>query len=507
MQTTKIVSVKELIPLNLRPIVDSRVAAIRASIEKRGYDSSCPLVVQRNGTGYLVVNGCHRLQAVRDLGLAEVPAVEYPDEEDPVRITLQTQENDEGVQPWDFLDRAFLVKRLYEELGTQEKVAERLGWTRQNVSYYLQIANLPDECATEIRNSVAKVPDESVAGECNDRCRKNLDDFWKPTWFRHICALPTDDLKLAVIKKIAENPGKWKEKDVASECAKMKKRHEVLQKIEELSDSDCDPDILIKLQEIKDAVQRGAYDKQPDVAVERVQAIIKAGRRTDIELMEEWGYSPLPYDVWKFNGRDDRFGRPYPGNIPAGIIFNVLYFFTKQGDLVVDPMAGGGVTGDVCRVMKRKCLMYDINPAREDIRKQNIKDGWPEDACGCDLVFLDPPYYKKKAAEYGPDSVSAYPKKEYLSFFEKLAANMRKAGVKRVAFLMSDYNDEEDPSENIFIWDYVPLFMKAGFVPVRHIMVPLTEHSVHPDIVNKFRQSRRLARLGRSLVVFTAPDA
>lgn len=506
MLTSKVVPVGELHPLNLRPVTEERVKTLKDSIENRGYDPSCPLIVQRNGAGYLVVNGCHRLRAAMELNIKELPVVEYPADEDPVRIALRTQENDEQVHPWDFLDKAFLVKKLYEELGTQEKVAERLKWERSNISRYLAIASLPDECVTIIRSSVTACDKNPVTGECDHGHRKSLDDIWSVRWFRHICALPNDELKLAVIKKIAENPEKWKEKEVASECAKLKKRHEVLCRIEELSDTDCDPDVLTKIQEIKDAVKRGAYDKQPEVAVERAQAVIKAGRRTDMELMEEWGYSPIPYDVWRFNGRDERFGVAYPGNIPAGIVFNVLYFFTKQGDLVVDPMAGGGVTGDVCRVMKRKCLMYDVNPARDDINKHNLEDGWPEDAANCDLVFLDPPYYKKKVSEYGSDSVSSYPKDKYLKFFEKLARDMRDAGVKKVAFLMSDYNDEEDPEENIFIWDYVPLFVKAGFVPIRHIMVPLTEQSVHPDIVIKFRQSKRLARLGRSLVIFVARE-
>ena len=470
----------------------------------KGYDPSCPIIVQPNCEGYLVVNGCHRLRAVQELGISEVPAVEYPAEEDPVKLALITQENDETVQPWDFLDRAFLVKRLYQELGTQEKVAERLGWNQSNISRYLAITGLPEEVMTVIRSSVITSEDNTDIESYARGHKKFLDDIWSVRWFRHICSLPTDELKLAVIKKIAENPEKWKEKDIASECSKLKKRYEILQEIEKIIIPEIDSEVLNKLNELKEAVQRGAYDKQPDVAVERAQAVIKAGKRTDMELMEEWSYLPLPYDVWKFNGRDERFGLSYPGNIPAGIVFNTLYFFTEQGDLVVDPMAGGGVTGDVCRAMKRRILMYDINPSRDDIKKWNLENGWPEEAANCDLAFLDPPYYKKKAQKYGPDSISAYPKEQYLRFFENLAFEMQKAGVKKIAFLMSDYNDEKDPEENIFIWDYTPLFIKAGFVPVRHIMVPLTEQSVHPDIVNKFRQSKRLARLGRSLVIFVS---
>jgi DNA modification methylase len=504
METSKIISVDRLYPLNLRPIVDYRVNALKTSIVKHGYDLSCPLIVQKNCDGFNVVNGCHMLRAAIELNIQHLPVLEFPDEEDPASLAMRTQDANESVQPWDFLDRAYLVKQLYQKLGTREEVAKHLGWAESNISYYKAIAELPDMCVTLIRDTVTMSHDEAVTDERHDRDVKNLDNIWKATWFRHICSLPTDDLKIAIVKKIAESPLKYKEKEVSSECSRIKKRFVAIGEIKSLIDDDLDKEILSKLEELLDAVNRGAYDKEPEVAVERAQAIIKAGRRTDIELMDEWDSSPLPYDVWKFNKRDDRFGKSYPGNIPAGILFNVLYFFSEQGDLVADPMAGGGVTGDVCAAMKRKSLMFDVNPSRDDIKKWNLEKGWPEEANNCDLVFIDPPYYKKKAVEYGQDSVSAYDKGKYLQFFKKMAVDMRKSGVKKVAFLMSDYNDEKEPSENIFIWDYVSLFDKAGYMPLRHIMVPLTEQSVHPDIVNKFRKGKRLARLGRSLVIFIA---
>jgi hypothetical protein len=109
-----------------------------------------------------------------------------------VRIGIFSRpENDENVQPWDFLDRAFLVKRLYEELGSLEKATEKLGWKGKNTAYYyLAISNLPIEAFTEIRKSVNQGQEQSVNGEVHDRERKFLDSLWKPTWFRHICALP-----------------------------------------------------------------------------------------------------------------------------------------------------------------------------------------------------------------------------------------------------------------------------------------------------------------------------
>lgn len=116
----------------------------------------------------------------------ELPVVQYPPGEDPVRLALRTQENDESVQPWDFLGRAFLVRRLYEELGTQERAAERLGWDRSNVSRHLTIANLPEECVTVIRNSVTPGKDNTGTTECDHGHRQSLDDIWSVRWFRHM---------------------------------------------------------------------------------------------------------------------------------------------------------------------------------------------------------------------------------------------------------------------------------------------------------------------------------
>lgn len=68
------------------------------------------------------------------------------------------------------------------------------------------------------------------------------------------------------------------------------------------------------------------------------------------------------HDVWTFKDLDPGFGKAHPGNIPASLVANLIHYFTKPGDLVVDPMAGGGVTGDVCRALGRECVMADLQP-------------------------------------------------------------------------------------------------------------------------------------------------
>lgn len=257
--------------------------------------------------------------------------------------------------------------------------------------------------------------------------------------------------------------------------------------------------------------------KNQKMGIERAQSLVKGWDseiklkiteqipKTDIELMAEFDKNPRPYDVWNFK-LDSRFGKPYPGQIPADIIFQTLYFYTEQGNKVVDPMAGGGVTGDVCNVMNRKCIMYDINPTSEEIIKHNIDKGLPEQAKDAELVFWDPPYYKKMAEDYdSPGSIAALSKKEYLKIFSKAAQDFHKKGIKKVALLMSDYDDEynNNSKDNIFLWDYINEFCNNGMWRVhRRIQCPLSTEQIRPSTIENYRKNKKLARLGRDLIIF-----
>ena len=104
---------------------------------------------------------------------------------------------------------------------------------------------------------------------------------------------------------------------------------------------------------------------------------------------------------------------------------------------------------------------------------------------------------------YGEGSISKLDRDAYLEFFGK-AFKDASGGVKkgsRLAFLMSDWNDNEGKRTGIFLWDYAKRIQDAGWTLERHIQVPLSTQQVHPDIVEKFRASRKLARLERYLLI------
>lgn len=226
----------------------------------------------------------------------------------------------------------------------------------------------------------------------------------------------------------------------------------------------------------------------------------------DVARLKRLNINIQPYDVWNFSGCHDLMGDKHPGRIPGQLIAHVLYYFTKQGDIVVDPMVGSGATLDACLLMNRKCFGYDIDGRhdRADIIEHDIaKDGWPERVSRAGLIFWDPPYFTKKDDEYIVGSISKLPRVEYLNFFRKRLAELRTM-VKpkaRVAFLMSDWDDAATQMDGIFIWDYANIFTDCGWKLIQRIDSPLPTQQVHPDIVKKFRVSLRMARLKRFLLI------
>ena len=69
---------------------------------------------------------------------------------------------------------------------------------------------------------------------------------------------------------------------------------------------------------------------------------------------------------------------------------------------------------------------------------------------------------------------------------------------------MSDWNDAEGQKPGIFLWDYADRLRQSGWTLTEHLQVPLSTQQIHPDIVNKFREQSRRARLERYLLVAKA---
>jgi len=177
-------------------------------------------------------------------------------------------------------------------------------------------------------------------------------------------------------------------------------------------------------------------------------------------------YGKNPKGNWKFNGVT-----------PAGVIWNMLQRYTKQGDLVVDTMCGSGTTIDVCKEEGRKVIGYDISPTRSDII-QNDARNIPLDDNSVDMVFIDSPYgdnvkYSNHTGCIGKISAE---KNDFYHELEKVAKEIHrilKKG-KVVGWVIGDH------------WR-----SKSGFIPVGIKIYHLLEKYFEPvDIVCLVRRNQ-----------------
>ncbi len=81
----------------------------------------------------------------------------------------------------------------------------------------------------------------------------------------------------------------------------------------------------------------------------------------------------------------------YRGATPSYVIWNCLQRYTREGDLVIDPMCGSGTTIDVATDLGRRSRGFDLQPTREAITLADARQ-LPLESESVDFVFADPPY-------------------------------------------------------------------------------------------------------------------
>ena len=244
---------------------------------------------------------------------------------------------------------------------------------------------------------------------------------------------------------------------------------------------------------------------QLDAGTKTIHAAYKDLHRRD---RFDADFRPTPYDVWSFR-HDRAFGIPHPGSIPPALMAHTLHYYTSQGALVVNPMAGGGTTLDVCQSMGRRCLAYDLHPVRPEILAHDVRLGLPTDAADCDLIFCDPPYHTMLARHYSRDGIATAPLSEWIRFLNDLAkhsfATLRPGGY--LALLLAPQTEKISPQDSdtsITLFGYAAA-TQAGFLPERRISCPM-DGAYLPQHVRRARSEGRLLGQVRDLLVMRKPS-
>jgi len=244
-------------------------------------------------------------------------------------------------------------------------------------------------------------------------------------------------------------------------------------------------------------IARLPKEKQVEVAQKVVTEKLTT-RQTKALVQKALGkdqFTPQLYNVWNFSSCDPRFGdEHFEGRIPGQIVQNVLYYFTCEGDLVVDPMAGSGTTLDVCKTMNRKSLCYDVVPIRSEIKEHDIRQGYPLEAQDCTLVFLDPPYLNMVFDHFTNID-------KFYCFIKKLAQDthtvLKQNGY--VAFLIEDMTEK---GKHCLSGESYRIFRDLGFECVDHVSCPLSTEQFNAQQVEKAKKNKHLLGRNRDLYIF-----
>ena len=243
------------------------------------------------------------------------------------------------------------------------------------------------------------------------------------------------------------------------------------------------------------------------------QALVNANDFDRFKALQ-WGIRT--WDVWNFMDCDSRFGDEWPGRIPAQLVAHILYFFSEPNDLVLDPMAGGGVCADTCLAMGRRCWSLDMDD-RPDTRPEiepwfwDLEEEWEnlpffnarEKPA---LIICDPPYFDKKAGEYSEKSISGLSKTDYLAFLEKFFLFLKQIARKDawLAFINADWRDfqncparKEDREKAILLTDYHKMFEKTGWNLSHIIQAPMSSERFNAGVVSAMQKKKILGVTSR----------
>lgn len=218
------------------------------------------------------------------------------------------------------------------------------------------------------------------------------------------------------------------------------------------------------------------------------------------------------WNLWEFEQADDSYGdKEFPGRMPGQVVENLLWYYTQPFDLVVDPMAGGGTTIDVCLEMQRRILAYDLLPTRPtEIKKHDITTGLPRlpllrsqgKVVKPKLLILDPPYWEQRKGEYSSEdsNLANMPAQRYHHY---LALSIDKAyryiaDDGHVALIVGQTRKQGMLIDHIFgIWQR----LKRPWEIVERIIVPYTSEQAEGYHITQAEENRFMLRRYRDLIV------
>lgn len=225
------------------------------------------------------------------------------------------------------------------------------------------------------------------------------------------------------------------------------------------------------------------------------------------------GFKPEYSNLWFFRRPDPRYGtKKYDGRCSGQVIKNILWLYTDEGDIVLDPFAGGGTVQDVCDEWKRKCYSSDISPCRTDIARRDVMtDGLPD--IQAKLIFLDPPYADMKKGRYTdlPTDLSNMTIPEFYDAMDKVGVDSLKHLQHDGRVVLMCGTKSKIFSKRSIMYDLpfelCKIYERIGFGTEERIALPQTQaSSITGYAVVGARKRGALVRMWKDMMVFIHKD-
>lgn len=277
-----------------------------------------------------------------------------------------------------------------------------------------------------------------------------------------------------------------------------------------------------KLKKVFDAAKTNENAKEKMARIDKGELSIDAAHKSLRELFKEDEPDDLEaptipdfirfYNHWQFAENDPRFGIPHPGRIPGQISANIIYYYSEPGDLVVDPMCGGGSTLDAAAFLDREALGYDVVPKRPDIHQWDISKGFPDEAKNCQLIFMDPPYWNMMKEGYSELSSSEKSLGDFKTWYYNLMVactkTVRPGGFIAVINMGQYFRLPDDFPEGYIDWPFFAYnaLHDNGMLPWSRIGVsyPTTLHTAFD--VESAKKGKFLLPIQGDIIVMRRPS-
>jgi len=192
-----------------RGVRDSVVEKLKERMTE-GYNPARPITITKDG---IVIDGNHRIEAARQLGIKELPCLIR--DGDPYKIAAECNADEDTYAPMDLFDWLDVIASLKAEKLTQAAIGEKIGWSRDKVQGYSDVLN----------KVVAQVLE--LAKECQEgRAVKKVataTSLFTEGWFRDSGLYDLEEkYQVRLFESFKADKFNWNKSKVQSESAKYK---------------------------------------------------------------------------------------------------------------------------------------------------------------------------------------------------------------------------------------------------------------------------------------------